>query len=222
MELIALADIHGELDFLYALDEILASTDGVLLAGDITNFGGAHQAREVLEQIRKHNDTILGVYGNCDLPEVKEVMEQEGCSIHGQCRKVGGVQFVGVGGSLPCSGATPNEAGEEELEAILISACQSAVPGEPLVLVTHQPAYNIALDSVGNGRHTGSRMLRQFIEKHQPLLALSGHIHEAPGTDTIGSTLCVNPGPLRRGKYARILFNGNTAESRLVDIFHGL
>ena len=40
----------------------------------------------------------------------------------------------------------------------------------------------------------GSTAIRKAIEKHQPLLALHGHIHESRGTITIGRTLCVNPG----------------------------
>jgi len=32
------------------------------------------------------------------------------------------------------------------------------------------------------------------IERHQPPLALHGHIHESRGTVRIGRTLCINPG----------------------------
>jgi Icc-related predicted phosphoesterase len=40
----------------------------------------------------------------------------------------------------------------------------------------------------------GSTAVRDAIEKHQPLLALHGHIHESRGTFKIGGTLCMNPG----------------------------
>jgi hypothetical protein len=46
-------------------------------------------------------------------------------------------------------------------------------------------------------------------------LAVSGHIHEAYGTDQIGSTLLVNPGPFRNGRYATIDINGDTAVAKL-------
>jgi Icc-related predicted phosphoesterase len=36
--------------------------------------------------------------------------------------------------------------------------------------------------------------VREVIERHQPLLALHGHIHESRATTNIGRTLCVNPG----------------------------
>lgn len=40
----------------------------------------------------------------------------------------------------------------------------------------------------------GSRAVRESIEKHQPLLALHGHIHESRGAIKLGRTLCINPG----------------------------
>jgi Icc-related predicted phosphoesterase len=40
----------------------------------------------------------------------------------------------------------------------------------------------------------GSRAVRNVIERHQPLLALHGHIHESRGAATIGRTVCLNPG----------------------------
>jgi uncharacterized protein len=36
--------------------------------------------------------------------------------------------------------------------------------------------------------------VRRAIERFQPLAALHGHIHESPGMNRIGRTLCVNPG----------------------------
>jgi Icc-related predicted phosphoesterase len=40
----------------------------------------------------------------------------------------------------------------------------------------------------------GSRAVRELVERHQPLLALHGHIHESKGITRIGKTTCVNPG----------------------------
>jgi hypothetical protein len=40
----------------------------------------------------------------------------------------------------------------------------------------------------------GSKAVRDAIEKHQPLMGLHGHIHEASGVTHIGRTLCANPG----------------------------
>ena len=40
----------------------------------------------------------------------------------------------------------------------------------------------------------GSTAVRAAIERHQPLLSLHGHIHEARGVQRIGRTVSINPG----------------------------
>jgi uncharacterized protein len=70
---------------------------------------------------------------------------------------------------------------------------------EKTIYVMHSPPFETKLDQIEGGRFTGSRSIKKFIGKTQPLLTLHGHIHEAPmlsGSyyDRIGQTLCVNPG----------------------------
>jgi len=67
------------------------------------------------------------------------------------------------------------------------------------IYVLHDPPCDTNLDLLYNGQHIGSMAVRRFIERYQPPLILSGHIHEAPRvsgkiTGRIGETLCVNPG----------------------------
>jgi uncharacterized protein len=40
----------------------------------------------------------------------------------------------------------------------------------------------------------GSVAVRTSLLKHQPMLALHGHIHESRGTAQLGRTMCLNPG----------------------------
>jgi Icc-related predicted phosphoesterase len=40
----------------------------------------------------------------------------------------------------------------------------------------------------------GSQVVRDAIQKYQPLLSLHGHIHESRGVIKIGRTTAVNPG----------------------------
>ena len=40
----------------------------------------------------------------------------------------------------------------------------------------------------------GSRAVREFIEQHQPIVSLHGHIHESRGAVRIGRTVAINPG----------------------------
>jgi uncharacterized protein len=75
------------------------------------------------------------------------------------------------------------------------------VPGsyQKAIYVFHAPPFQTQLDRLYDGRPIGSRAIRGFIERHQPLLTLHGHIHESPYQsgkylDKIGETLCINPG----------------------------
>jgi hypothetical protein len=86
--------------------------------------------------------------------------------------------------------------------------------GSSLIVVSHQPAFGTQVDSVG-GRNTGSPAIRKFIETHQPILAVSGHIHEAFGTDRIGRTTLINPGPLKEGRYAIVDINCDNIQTKL-------
>jgi len=64
-------------------------------------------------------------------------------------------------------------------------------------------------------RHTGSRAIQSFIEDYQPLLAVSGHIHEARAIDRLGSTVLVNPGPFKNGCFATIEITETDVQARL-------
>ncbi len=71
------------------------------------------------------------------------------------------------------------------------------------VAVMHCPPYNTRCDVLFNGEHIGSRAIRRWIERTQPLLTLHGHIHESPKmsgsfVDRLGRTVVVNPGATGR------------------------
>jgi len=64
----------------------------------------------------------------------------------------------------------------------------------------------------------GSVAVRLFIEKYQPKICFTGHIHESVGVDKIGDTHIINPGMLNRGcfAYAEIGENVDTLEIRRI------
>ncbi len=205
MRLAVISDIHGSLSFLPGATQALAQADAVVVAGDITTFADVDVARPILQSIQAINPTVVAVHGNCDRKSIDDFLAHSQMSLHGRCRIVHDHAFVGVGGSLPCPGSTPNEIGEREFECILERAVHAnADPILPLVLVSHQPAHGTKLDRISRGRFSGSQAIRHFIEQYQPVLAISGHIHEARGIDHIGPSTLVNPGPFGRGCYAMI------------------
>ena len=202
MIIVALPDIHGEVSRVGEISAELAEADVVLLVGDITHFGGEREAHQVVDSIRSVNPRILAVSGNCDYPDVEDYLIKEGLSIHRRSVVLDGVGFVGVGGSLTCPGRTPNEASEDDFEQYLTEAVSELPPNVPLILVAHQPPFETVNDMTNIGKHVGSRSLRGFIERYQPLICFTGHIHEGIGVDAIGETKIVNPGPFRNGQYA--------------------
>src|SRR6185295_7759448 len=63
------------------------------------------------------------------------------------------------------------------------------------VYVVHTPPFATTLDRLHGGiTPIGSRALRAFIDRRQPPLTLHGHVHESPGVERLGKTVCVNPG----------------------------
>jgi len=200
MRVLTLTDIHGSDRYIEACAHELARADLVIIAGDITNFGGRREAAPIIDKIRRYNEAVVAVTGNCDNPEIEDYLDEEGLNIGARNRVIGGISFAGLGGSLPGPAHTPNTYGEEELAALLDRAAVGLT--DPFILVSHQPAVNTRTDLVLGMRHVGSASVRSFIERTAPLVCFSGHIHESIGTDTIGRTQLVNPGPFRSGKFA--------------------
>jgi uncharacterized protein len=81
----------------------------------------------------------------------------------------------------------------------IISDLRAMDIGKKTILVTHAPPFDTRLDMIHSKDHVGSKAIRAIIEDKQPILVLSGHIHESmqmTGSyhDLIGRTLCMNPG----------------------------
>jgi Icc-related predicted phosphoesterase len=208
MRFLVISDIHARMEMVRRLMAVdMTAMDCIVIAGDITHFGGYVEAAAVLEPIIETNIPIVAVAGNCDTDGVEEYLADRKIGLQGQYLRLGDMVFVGVGGSLPCPKTTPGEYGDNMLETALSRAVRQAGESsggrgwDSLIVVTHQPAFGTKVDSVGE-RYTGSAAIRRFIEIYQPVLAVSGHIHDAFGVDKVGKTILVNPGPLKEGRYA--------------------
>jgi hypothetical protein len=210
MKIIALSDIHSRLDYLAGIKDDLADADLVLIAGDITNFMAAPEANRIISAIARINPNILAVAGNCDLPAVDEYLSQQNINLNCRCLDFNGITFSGLNGFVP-----PQHQKKLTLEAFFkISLDQLAAnipPDKPLVLVTHQPARGTLVDLAG-GKHCGSDAIFEFIADAQPLLAISGHMHDSPGIDRIAETTVINPGSFCHGSYAYIEIDKNTVK----------
>jgi len=69
----------------------------------------------------------------------------------------------------------------------------------PLIFVSHAPPADSHLDLLLEGKHVGSKAVKHFLQKRQPILSLHGHLHESPIvsghiSQRYGKCLAVNPG----------------------------
>ena len=77
------------------------------------------------------------------------------------------------------------------------------------IYVVHMPPANLGLGTVASGADVGSQAVYEFTKANQPLLLLSGHIHESPQVSGIwraelGSTVCIQPGQQEDLTYVNI------------------
>jgi hypothetical protein len=126
------------------------------------------------------------------------------------------------------NGLTPSEGGayalnrgsiEEELSLITFKDPSRTI------CIFHCPPYDSGLDTLYNGRPIGSGSIREFIERHQPLVSLHGHIHESPYMSgifftKIGTCLSINPGHSSKALHAVIFDTEDPSGSVSHSIFH--
>jgi Icc-related predicted phosphoesterase len=97
-------------------------------------------------------------------------------------------------------GRSPTPSQNERSE----TASHESAPRPIHAVLTHVPPHGTRLDRTMLFQHVGSAALRAFVERTQPALVISGHVHEARGAEQIGRTTAVNCGPAVKGYYALI------------------
>ncbi|MBF0482883.1 MAG: metallophosphoesterase family protein [Desulfovibrionaceae bacterium] len=212
---IGFGDIHDDTRMFAAIPE-LPGAAAALVSGDLTMRGGPQAAAPVLSALTAINPHVLAVIGNMDQASVEGLLAQEGMLIQASSRELApGLGVMGVGWSTPTPFDTPSEAPDATIAAWLEAAYESAKGFDRLILVCHNPPVNTAVDLAGGVNHVGSPAVRAFIERVQPDVCLTGHIHEARSLDRIGETLIVNPGNLAAGGYAVISLQDGRVTARL-------
>lgn len=206
MHWIAFGDIHENTSVLASIPD-LADADAVIVTGDVTNRGSREAARRVISAVAAVNSRIYAQPGNMDTDVVQGYLCEHGMDLHRRVRELtDDVALVGVGLSTPTPFGTPSEVPEATLAAWLDEAAEAVAGYEHVIAAIHEPPADSALDMVGGGQHVGSPAVRAFIERVQPAVAVTGHIHESVGVERMGRTTVVNPGMLAGGGYVRIDF----------------
>ena len=213
---IGFGDIHEDLSLLEDVPD-LADADGIIISGDITNRGGVHRARVLLDKVFRINPNIYALIGNMDQPEVAAYLDEKEWNIHAKGRQLAeGIGIMGVGYSTPTPFKTPSEVPDEKLGQWLIEGYEQVKHLPKLILVAHDPPFGSKTAELPHGENVGNRSVLEFIERIQPDVCITGHIHEADTEDFIGRTKVINPGMFCMGGYVRIQLKDGELEATLM------
>lgn len=210
-----MGDLHERVKALEIMSAEISVADLVIVTGDLTQFGDEEKARKVIDAVKVINPNVLAQVGNLDSLEIDRFLTREGINIHGSGRVIDDVGIFGSGGSGTTPFHTPVEFSENELRDALEKGYRDVKDSQVKILISHAPPINTEVDMIPSGTHVGSRAVREFIEKYQPDLCITGHIHEASGEDSIGRTKIINPGPFFEGGFVVINVEGGKFEAEL-------
>jgi Icc-related predicted phosphoesterase len=198
------SDFHGKTEAVHktALKAKAIEADVIVVCGDVTQFGSVKDAQRVFAPLLASEIPLLYVLGNCDSPELAKAEIVGAVNLHGTCKVLKNVSFLGLGGSSPTPFNTLFELTEPEIMEILHRGVKDCSHNKWFAILSHDTPKDTRVDLTWTNRHVGSVSLRKFIEEQKPHVVFCGHIHEAPGIDHIGETLVVNPGPTVHGRCA--------------------
>ncbi len=164
-------------------------------------------------KLRKSNVKCFIQPGNDDDYIVDKILEEAETIINPNEKvvEVGeNLQMVSLGYSNITPWRCPRDITEEELNKKIETLMKNVNEGADIIFNIHVPPYGTGIDEapeldenmrpkMGPGgviitKPVGSISVREAILKHQPILGLHGHIHEARGFAKLGRTLCLNPG----------------------------
>jgi len=187
MLIYAVADIHADPERLLRIRSVVSDhqPDVLVIAGDIINYIRPEKAFDFLNDL---SIPVLAVRGNSDPAYIKKYFERFSnvTSLHLNRVSVKSIPFTGLSGTIPL----PFRNRVCFREQNLMNQVNPLIDSQT-VFVVHTPPWG-RLDQVMGRFHSGSKMVRDLIEKKQPRLLICGHIHEAAGVSEIGETTVIN------------------------------
>jgi len=208
MKFLVITDLHQKTSALEWINRLIdeEKPEAVLFLGDSIDLGAT--TADAVSIISKIKGNIYYIPGNCDPLDLPEALEGKVNSVHGKGFEIGGQYFAALGGSNPTIFNTPFELQEDDIKKRL-----SSISKKGMVLMTHAPAYGSDLDLISAGINVGSTAIRDIIAEYRPMVALSGHIHEAIITKEQDGTLYVNPGAAKEGHAAILTIENGKASA---------
>lgn len=217
---IVIGDIHGDIGNLKLIPEI-SSSSGLIISGDLTNYGHMQDAKNIIETIKQENNQlpVFAQMGNMDYKDINSWLEENKFNLHNHVIMINSdIAIFGIGGSTITPMDTPTEFTEAQYSEWLANEWKNAKSSLHTILISHNPPKNSKCDRIDNGLHVGSEAVRNFIEEYQPDICICGHIHESKGMDKIGKTIIINPGMLADGGYVVITYADNKLSGELKQI----
>jgi len=208
MRFLVVTDIHGNKTVPKWINSVAKENDidYVLMLGDITDFGPNSVATDIISNIK------LGVYaipGNCDPLDLPDTISEVAIDMHGRSETIADLYIAGLGGSNPTIFDTPFELSEDTIYEKL-----KPISKKRMILMVHAPAYGFN-DVIPSGLNVGSTAILKIVEEFNPLLVLSGHIHESVGILEKNGTTFINPGPAKDGMYAIVDIKNGKVNAKL-------
>lgn len=150
--------------------------------------------------------------GNDDAPALADVLRGAQRSTYAEdtiMELPGGYEMASFGYSTPTPWHTPRELEEDELGERLSALLDRLRDPARAIVNLHCPPADTHLDQAAKldtdlrpvvdasglvMASVGSQSVREAIVRYEPMLGLHGHVHESPGAERLGRTLCLNPG----------------------------
>lgn len=212
MKLFIISDLHGNLS---RIEPLIRQSrhhlpDVIAICGDLTHYGSVSDIATVLNELSTVSIPIFFVPGNLDpLALQDQVKIQHTTNLHGRSIEFNSYTFIGIGGSVYTPFKTRFELSENEIQTLLYRIYDQLPVKSKHIIISHNPPYSTRLDVTSSGDHVGSKALREYIIKTQPLLVMCGHIHEAQSIDRLNDSLLINPGPLFDGYFGMVEIDPN-------------
>ena len=184
MKLVVISDIHNHYS-LHSLNE--KKVDCLLLLGDI-GFDDEDKITSFLKQLKSIADCFYTIPGNIDIPNIESLLNELKINANKNKINVDSYNIIGLGG--------------EHFDKEDLGLLRELIDENSIVL-THVPPYS-SLSKTYFNTNIGEKRFTDIIKEKQPLLWLSGHVHERIGFYKIYNTLFIKVPPYKNNSYAII------------------
>ncbi len=199
MKILALSDIHGDLNFIQEMANLgnKEKVDLVILAGDLVHENNK-SVEGLIGPFKAKGLEVAVLPGNHEgLAEIGFLVDMYGVkNLHGYVIKKGNVGIFGCG----YANVGPHFLDEKSIFSTLKKTHGLLGGVEKKIMVTHvHPSQSI----LGLNMFPGSPSVKKALEEFKPDIHICGHIHETQGIEEkVGNTRVINVG--KSGKIIEI------------------